>query len=54
MRCPWLRVVAVWAMREGSARASERPALAAILSGNGFQPKEWSARGGGEMQLGKC
>lgn len=53
MALPWLQSLPVWG--DEKSHASEPPFRFAVLfSGNGFQSKEWSAKGSGkEMQLGK-
>ena len=52
---PWLESVPVWGEETASGRAAEAPVRMAVLfAGNGFQSKEWWARGeGSQMELGK-
>jgi hypothetical protein len=52
---PWLESMRVWGDEVPGARASEAPVRMAVLfAGNGFQSKEWWARGEGrQMELGK-
>lgn len=52
---PWLESVPVWGEVTSSGRAAEAPVRMAVLfAGNGFQSKEWWARGeGSQMELGK-
>src|SRR5690349_10530753 len=54
MALPWLESYNVWG-DEVRARASEAPVrLAVTFSGNGFQSKEWWAKGEGKsMELGR-
>lgn len=55
MALPWLESAPVWGDDKAKASSSEPPVrFAALFSGNGFQSKEWWAKGAGkDMTLGK-
>ena len=55
MALPWLESFNVWGTPSDAPPASEAPVrLAVLFAGNGFQSREWWARGEGKkMELGK-